>query len=82
MTAAFIDVQKNPENAAKYENNPKVKKVMEKLSATLGAAGMGGAEMGGAGPAPPADKPQQPPPQPSPKQPPPKPAMGADMDLD
>lgn len=79
MTAAFVDVQKNPENAAKYENNPKVKKVMEKLSATLGAAGMGGAKMGGADPAPSA----KPPPQPtSSKQPPPKPAMGAEMDLD
>ena len=50
VTAAFMDVQSNPANAAKYENNPKVKKVMEKLSATLGAAGMGGgAGMGGMG---------------------------------
>ena len=49
VTAAFLDVQKNPENAKKYENNPKVKKVMETLSATLGATGMGGAGMGGAG---------------------------------
>lgn len=79
MTAAFVDVQNNPENAAKYENNPKVKKVMEKLSATLGAAGMGGAKMGGAGPKPSA-KPQPPPPQANP--PPPKSAMGAEMDLD
>ena len=51
MTAAFMDVQKNPENVKKYEGNPKVKKVMEKLSATLGMGGMGGAPsgMGGAG---------------------------------
>ena len=51
MTAAFMDVQKNPENVSKYESNPKVKKVMEKLSATLGMGGMGGAPsgMGGAG---------------------------------
>ncbi len=33
---AFQDVQSNPANMAKYENNPKIQKVMEKLSAKLG----------------------------------------------
>ena len=33
---AFQDIQKNPQNISKYENNPKIKKVMEKLSAKIG----------------------------------------------
>ena len=37
VSAAFQDVQKNPDNISKYENNPKVKKVMEKLAAKLGS---------------------------------------------
>ena len=41
VQAAFQDVQKNPDNAAKYQNNPKVKRVMDKLAATMGGAGMG-----------------------------------------
>ena len=31
--AAFQDIQKNPANVTKYENNPKVKQTMEKLTA-------------------------------------------------
>ena len=37
MAAAFQDIQKNPANVSKYENNPKVKKVMEKLAAKIGS---------------------------------------------
>ena len=78
--AAFTDVQTNPANAAKYEGNEKVKRVMEKLSATLGAAGMGGAKMGGAGPGKPTT-PQSPTPNTTAAAPPPPPNP-ADMDLD
>ena len=35
--AAFQDVSKNPANMSKYESNPKVKKVIEKLQAKFGA---------------------------------------------
>ena len=77
--AAFVDVQKDPANAAKYEGNAKVTKVMEKLSATLGAAGMGGAKMGGAGPGKPTT-PQSPPPTTSTA--PPPPPNPTEMDLD
>ena len=37
VAAAFQDIQKNPANVSKYENNPKVKKVMEKLAAKIGS---------------------------------------------
>ena len=37
VMAAFQDIQKDPKNVSKYENNPKVKKVMEKLSSKIGA---------------------------------------------
>ena len=33
---AFQDVQSNPANIAKYQDNPKVKKVLEKLQAKFG----------------------------------------------
>ena len=33
---AFTDIQSNPANIAKYKSNPKVQKVMEKLSAKFG----------------------------------------------
>ena len=52
--AAFADIQQNPANISKHQNNPKVMKVMEKLAAKFdsmprgGGAGGGGA--GGAGP--------------------------------
>lgn len=35
--AAFNDVSKNPANIAKYQNNPKVMAIIEKLSAKFGA---------------------------------------------
>ena len=38
--AAFQDVSKNPANISKYENNPKVKKVIEKLQKNFGAGGI------------------------------------------
>ena len=86
MTAAFIDVQKNPENAQKYENNPKIKKVMDKL---LGATGMGGAGpgatggagMGGAGPGATGGARAPPTASSTAAQPPPT-ASAGDMDLD
>ena len=37
---AFMDVQKDPANLSKYEDNPKVKKVMEKLAAKFGTGDM------------------------------------------
>lgn len=33
---AFQDIQSNPANISKYDKNPKVKKVIEKLSAKFG----------------------------------------------
>ena len=36
--AAFQDVSKNPENIKNYENNPKVKSVIEKLQSKFGGA--------------------------------------------
>lgn len=46
MSAAFADISQNPANIAKYQNNPKVKNLMDKLSAKMGAKA-GGAGMGG-----------------------------------
>ena len=37
MAAAFQDIQKNPANISKYENNPKIKKVMENLATKIGS---------------------------------------------
>ena len=42
MQAAFQDVQTNPANMAKYQNNEKVKRVMEKLAAKIGSDQGGG----------------------------------------
>lgn len=39
VQAAFKDVQANPANISRYENNPKVKRVLEKLSAKFQASG-------------------------------------------
>lgn len=41
VMAAFQDVSKNPANMSKYENNPKIKKVIEKLQTKFGKAGPG-----------------------------------------
>ena len=65
---AFSDVQKNPQNAHKYENNEKVKKVMERLTTRLGeaesqpASSGVGPRAGGAEPGQTASKPPQSPP--------------------
>ena len=79
--AAFTDVQSNPANASKYESNPKVKKVMEKLTSVLGGAAMGGrgaaGGMGAKGPSPPAAGFTAPP-----NTKPPEDPMGSGMDLD
>ena len=39
--AAFQDVSQNPANISKYENNPKVKVVIDKLSKKFGGPGAG-----------------------------------------
>lgn len=39
VMAAFQDVSQNPANMSKYENNPKVKNIIEKLSAKFGKGG-------------------------------------------
>ena len=39
--AAFTDVQKNPANISKYENNPKIQAVLKKLTAKFQGAGGG-----------------------------------------
>lgn len=45
MQAAFADISQNPANIAKHQSNPKVMKVMEKLTSKMG----GGAASGPAG---------------------------------
>lgn len=46
MAQAFQDVSSNPMNYAKYENNPKIKSVINKMAAKFGG-GMGMGGMGG-----------------------------------
>ena len=41
MAAAFQDVSSNPSNLFKYQNNPKVQKVIEKLKGKFGGGGGG-----------------------------------------
>jgi len=41
VTAAFQDISANPANIIKYQNNPKVKKLIEKLSTKFSSGGMG-----------------------------------------
>ncbi len=38
---AFQDVQTNPSNISKYQSNPKIQKVLEKLSAKFGGGAPG-----------------------------------------
>ena len=42
--AAFQDVQSNPANISKYENNPKVQSVLEKLTAKFKGSGGGSSD--------------------------------------
>ena len=46
MVQAFQNVSVNPQNYAKYENNPKIKSVINKMAAQFGG-GMGMRGMGG-----------------------------------
>lgn len=46
MAQAFQDISSNPQNYSKYENNPKIKSVINKMASKFGG-GMGG--MGGMG---------------------------------
>ncbi len=39
MQTAFADIQSNPGNIAKYQNDPKMQKVMEKLEAKISGGG-------------------------------------------
>lgn len=55
--AAFQDVSQNPANIKNYENNPKIKRVIEKLSNKFGKGGNGGGPSAGG-----ASPPQPPPP--------------------
>ena len=48
VAQAFQDVSANPQNYAKYENNPKIKSVINKMASRFGA-GMGMGGMGGGG---------------------------------
>ena len=41
VMAAFQDVSQNPANLSKYEDNPKVKKILDKLAKKFGPAGSG-----------------------------------------
>uniref|UniRef100_T1JK65 STI1 domain-containing protein n=1 Tax=Strigamia maritima TaxID=126957 RepID=T1JK65_STRMM len=41
VAAAFQDISSNPANFAKYQNNPKVATVMNKMAEKMGGAGMG-----------------------------------------
>ena len=41
MTQAFRDIQSNPMNIAKHQNNPKVMAAVQKLQEKLSASGMG-----------------------------------------
>lgn len=43
MSAAFQDVASNPANISKYQNNPRVQAIINKLAAKFGtgAGGMG-----------------------------------------
>jgi suppressor of tumorigenicity protein 13 len=37
VISALMDIQTNPANMAKYQNNPKVQRAIEKLAAKMGA---------------------------------------------
>ncbi len=41
VAQAFQEISANPANIAKYQNNPKVQEVIEKLSKKFGGAGPG-----------------------------------------
>ncbi|XP_064637992.1 hsc70-interacting protein-like [Lineus longissimus] len=47
VMAAFKVVSQDPSKISEYENNPKVKRVIEKMTAKFGAAGAGGPGEGG-----------------------------------
>ncbi len=48
MSEAFKDISTNPANIAKYQDNPKVKALIEKLAGKFGS-GAGGSPFGDAG---------------------------------
>lgn len=47
VSAAFMDVSQNPANISKYQDNPKIQRIIEKMSSKFGGAagGAGGAGM-------------------------------------
>ena len=48
VSAALQDISSNPANIAKYQDNPKIKSIIEKMTAKFGGA-KGGPFGGGAG---------------------------------
>ena len=67
MARAFQDISSNPANIAKYQNNPKVQALINKIAGKMGGspgAGMFGgdadASAGAGGAAPPPSAPSQP----------------------
>ena len=52
VTQAFMDISQNPANVAKYQNNPKIQRLMAKMTKKMGGGGAAGAGMGGDGPSP------------------------------
>ena len=51
MAAAFKDIMSNPGNIMKYQGNPKVMALLQKMAGKMGGGGMGGGMpgMGGMG---------------------------------
>ncbi|CAF1059079.1 unnamed protein product, partial [Didymodactylos carnosus] len=47
VQTAFAEISSNPAKIADYQNNPKVRKIMEKIAGKFGGGGAGG--MGGMG---------------------------------
>lgn len=46
MSQAFMDVSQNPANISKYQNNPKVQKIIQKMSEKFGMFGGDGSGQG------------------------------------
>ncbi|CAF0802526.1 unnamed protein product [Didymodactylos carnosus] len=49
VQTAFAEISSNPAKIAEYQNNPKVRKIMEKIAGKFGGAGGGGGMPGGMG---------------------------------
>lgn len=49
VSAAFMDVSQNPANISKYQDNPKIQRIIQKLSNKFGGAPGGMGEEGQSG---------------------------------